>query len=72
MSMIAEVEQIALGLPEAERGKLASKLIRSLSFLEKENESREILDRSKGLRDDPSIAISHDDFLKFFEDRSNG
>lgn len=68
---IAEAEKLALSLSETERAKLAERLLLSLSgVLDDEDEGvEEALRRSRELDEHPEMAISHDEFLKSFEDR---
>lgn len=70
MSVIAEAEKLALSLPDNERAKLADRLIESLppDFTD-DDEIDEALRRSREMDRDPSRAISHEEFFKFFEER---
>jgi hypothetical protein len=70
MSVIAEIEKQALGLPEEDRARLADLLIASLpeDFIDDE-EIAEALRRDREMDEDPSIAISHEEFFAFFEER---
>jgi putative addiction module component (TIGR02574 family) len=70
MSVIADVEKQALSLPEQDRAKLADRLIASLpaDFIDEE-EMEEVLRRDREMDEDPSIAIPHEEFFAFFEER---
>jgi putative addiction module component (TIGR02574 family) len=70
MSVIAEVEKLALSLSDNERAKLADRLIESLpkDFVD-EDELEEARRRSREMDEDPSKVITHEQFFKFFEDR---
>lgn len=70
MSVIAEVEQLALTLTDNERARLADKLIASLpeDFIDND-EVEEALGRSREMDDDPSKVIPHVEFFRFFRDR---
>lgn len=70
MSIVAEIEKQALSLPDQDRANLADRLIASLpSDFTDDDEIEEALRRSKEMDRDPSRAILHDEFFKFFEDR---
>lgn len=61
MSTFAEVEELALGLPVSERGKLAEKLIRSLPSpgWDDDNDGiEEALRRSREMDENPEMSIS--------------
>ncbi len=60
MSVIAEVEELALSLSKAERGELASKLIASLGtpFDDEEDGVEEALRRSREMDENPEMSIS--------------
>ena len=70
MSVIAEIEEKALGLSDNERARLADKLIASLpqDFID-EDELEEARQRSREMDEDPSKVFTHEEFFKFFEDR---
>ncbi len=70
MSVIAEIETKALALTDQERAKLADKLLASLppDFTD-EDELQEALRRDREMDEDPSKVISHDEFMRFFEER---
>lgn len=70
MSVIAEVEKLAFSLPVRDRAKLADRLWESLpkDFIDQE-ELELLMRRDREMDEDPSTVISHEDFLKFFEDR---
>lgn len=70
MSSGSNIEEQALKLPVQERARLADRLIASLpSDFTDEGEIEEALRRSKEMDRDPSRAISHEEFFKFFEER---
>lgn len=70
MSSGSNIEEQALNLPVQERARLADRLIASLpSDFTDEGEIEEALRRSKEMDRDPSRAISHEEFFKFFEER---
>ena len=70
MSIIADIEKQALDLPDQDRARLADRLIASLppSFTD-DHEIEEAIRRSREMDKDPSRAISHEEFFKFFEER---
>jgi hypothetical protein len=67
---IAEIEKLALNLPDQDRAKLANRLIVSLppDFTD-DDEIDEALRRSKEMDKDPGRIISNREFFKFFENR---
>ena len=67
---VLEIEELALGLPEQDRARLADRLIASLpeDFID-EDEIAEALRRDKEMDENPEMAISHKEFFKFFGDR---
>lgn len=72
MSIIAEAEKIALGLPTKERGELIEKLIRSLPgpFIEDDHDGiEEALRRSDELKTDPTRGISVDELDRRMNER---
>ena len=70
MSVIAEVEKLAFSLPVNDRAKLADRLWDSLpqDFIDQE-ELELLMLRDREMDEDPTKVISHEEFLKFFEDR---
>jgi hypothetical protein len=70
MSVITEIEEQALSLPEQDRARLADRLIASLpeDFVD-EDEIEEALRRDWEMDKNPDMAIPHEEFFKFFEDR---
>ncbi len=70
MSVIAEVEQLALTLTDSERAKLADMLMDSLpeDFID-DTEIEEAFQRSREMDKDPTKVISHEDFFGFFRER---
>jgi hypothetical protein len=70
MSVITEIEEKALSLPEQDRARLADRLIASLpeDFID-EDEIAEALRRDQEMDENPEMVISHEEFFKFFEDR---
>lgn len=68
MSVIAEIEQKALSLPEQDRARLADRLIASLpeDFID-EDEIAEAFRRDKEMDENPEMVISHEEFFKFFD-----
>lgn len=70
-TVIAEAEKLAFSLPENERAKLAGRLLRSLRpvVVDDDDGVEEAMRRSRELEEHPEIAISHEEFLAFFENR---
>jgi putative addiction module component (TIGR02574 family) len=70
MSVVAEIEKQALSLSDQDRARLADRLIASLpqDFID-QDEIEEALRRSREMDEDPSRAISHEEFFKYFEER---
>ncbi|HMQ05486.1 MAG TPA: addiction module protein [Pyrinomonadaceae bacterium] len=68
---VTEVEELALGLPASERGKLAEKLIRSLPgpFVEDDDDDgvEEALRRSREMDENPEMSLTEEEFFKGFE-----
>ena len=61
MSVIADVEELALSLPASDRGKLAEKLIRSLpspGWDDEDDGIDEALRRSREMDENPEMSIS--------------
>ena len=66
MVTLAEVESLALKLPESQRAKLAADLLDSLpGVLADDDEGlAEAVRRSEEMDHDPGVCLSHDEFLK--------
>ena len=66
MVNLAEIEALALKLPESDRAKLAAGMLDSLpGVLVEENEGlAEALRRSEEMDRDPSACLTHEPFLK--------
>ncbi len=64
MSVIAEVEKLALSLSDNERAKLADRLIESLpeDFID-EDELAEILRRDREMDENPESVMTHEEFF---------
>ncbi len=72
MSVIADVEELALALPASDRGKLAEKLIRSLpspGWDDDDDGIAEALRRSDELKKNPEIGISIEQLDRRIRDR---
>lgn len=70
MSVIAEVEKLAFSLPVKDRAKLADRLWESLPKDFSDQEELElVMRRDREMDEDPTKVISHEEFIKFFEDR---
>jgi len=71
MSVSAEAERLAFSLPESERAKLAEGLLRSLHpvLADVDEGVGEALRRDREMDENPETVISHDEFVRFFEDR---
>jgi putative addiction module component (TIGR02574 family) len=70
MQVIADIEKQALSLPDQDRAKLADRLIASLpADFAYDEEIEEAERRSREMDEDPSTALSHEEFFKFFEER---
>ena len=68
---ILEVEELALGLPASERGKLAEKLIRSLPgpFIEDDDDGvEEALRRSREMDENLEMSLTEEEFFAGFEE----
>ncbi|HQZ83275.1 MAG TPA: hypothetical protein PLR83_08645 [Pyrinomonadaceae bacterium] len=68
--MVAEVEEMALGLPASERGKLAEKLIRSLPgpFIGDDDDGvEEAIRRSREMDENPEMSLTEEEFMAGFE-----
>jgi putative addiction module component (TIGR02574 family) len=72
MSVVADVEELALALPVSDRGKLAEKLIRSLpspGWDDDDDGITEALRRSDELRKNPAIGISIEELDRRMHER---
>lgn len=72
MSVIAEAEELALGLSDSERAKLAEKLIASLPgpFIGDDDDGiEEALRRSCEMKENPEMSISFDELDKSIKAR---
>ena len=65
MVTLAEIETLALRLPESDRARLASDLLDSLSgvSIEADGGLEEAVRRSAEMDSDPSKCLTHDEFL---------
>lgn len=66
MVTLTEIESLVFKLPESDRAKLAADLLDSLpGVLDEEDEGiAEALQRSEEMDRDPSVCLTHDEFLK--------
>lgn len=66
MATLAEIQSLVFALPESDRAKLASDLLDSLPAMLVEDDEglAEALRRSDEMDRDPSVCLSHEDFLK--------
>jgi hypothetical protein len=66
MATLAEIEPLALNLPESQRAKLAADLLDSLPGVLVDDDAglAEALRRSDEMDRDPAACLSHDQFLK--------
>ncbi|MEI8037220.1 MAG: addiction module protein [Verrucomicrobiota bacterium] len=66
MATLAEIEPLALNLPESQRAKLAAHLLDSLPgvLVDDDEGLAEALRRSDEMDRDPATCLSHDQFLK--------
>jgi len=66
MVTLAEIETLAFGLPESDRAKLAAGLLDSLPgvLVDEDEGLAEALRRSEEMDRDPSVCLSHEEFLK--------
>jgi hypothetical protein len=66
MVTLAEIETLAFRLPESARAKLAADLLDSLPgvLVEDDEGLAEALRRSEEMDSDPSVCLTHDEFLK--------
>ncbi len=70
MSVITEVEELALSLPASDRGKLAEKLIRSLpspGWDDEDDGIEEALRRSREIDENPEMSLTEEEFFASFE-----
>ncbi len=66
MSVIADVEELALSLPVSDRGKLAEKLIRSLPSPDWDDDDdgiEEALRRDREMDENPEGVLTHEEFM---------
>jgi putative addiction module component (TIGR02574 family) len=69
MSVITEAEELALGLSDSDRAKLAEKLIASLPspFVDEDDDwVDEAMRRSRELDENPEMSLSHEEFMASF------
>jgi len=66
MVTLAEVESLALKLPDSQRAKLAADLLDSLPgvLVDSDEGIAEALRRSEEMECNPDVCLSHDEFLK--------
>jgi hypothetical protein len=66
MVTLAEIESLVFQLPESARAKLAADLLDSLPgvLVEDDEGLAEALQRSEEMDHDPSVCLTHDEFLK--------
>jgi len=66
MATLAEIEPLALNLPESQRAKLAADLLDSLPgvLVDDDEGLAEALRRSDEMDRDPAVCLSHEQFLK--------
>jgi hypothetical protein len=66
MVTLTEVESLAFKLPESDRAKLAAELLESLDgvLMDDDEGLSEALRRSEEMDRDPSMCLSHEEFLK--------
>jgi hypothetical protein len=66
MVTLAEIEILAFNLPESDRAKLAADLLDSLPgvLVEDDEGLAEALRRSGEMDRDPSVCLTHEEFLK--------
>lgn len=66
MVTLAEIESLIYGLPESDRAKLAAGLLDSLPgiLVEEDDGLAEANRRSEEMDRDPSVCLTHDEFLK--------
>lgn len=70
MSVVAEAEELALSLSESERAKLAEKLLVSLRPIldDEDGGIAEAIRRDREMDENPESVISHEEFMKSFEE----
>lgn len=66
MVTLAEIETLAFSLPESDRAKLASHLLDSLPAVLADDDDglAEAMRRSEEMDRDPSVNLTHEEFLK--------
>ena len=66
MVTFAEIESLAFKLPDSDRAKLAADLLDSLPgvLIDDDEGLAEVLRRSEEMDRDPSICLTHEEFLK--------
>lgn len=66
MVTFAEIENLVFALPESDRAKLAANLLDSLPgvLVEDDQGLAEALRRSEEMDRDPSVSLTHEEFLK--------
>ncbi len=71
MSVVTDVEKLALELSDSERAKLAEKLIRSLPgpFIEDDDDDdiEEAIRRSREMDENPEMSLTEEEFFASFE-----
>jgi ADP-ribose pyrophosphatase YjhB (NUDIX family) len=68
MVTLAEIESLALGLSVTDRAKLAADLLESIPgvLVDEDEGLSEAIRRSEEMDRDPSVCVSHEEFLKAF------
>ncbi len=73
---VADIEKLAFSLSEKERAELASRLLSSLSpasaFDHDDDGIAEAMRRDKEMDDDPSVIMTHEEFVRSIEKRLRG
>lgn len=66
MITLAEIESLALGLSITDRAKLAADLLESIPgvLVDEDEGLSEAIRRSEEMDRDPSVCVSHEEFLK--------
>ncbi len=72
MTTLAEIESLALKLPDSDRAKLAADLLDSLPgvLVDDDEGLAEALRRSDEMDRDPGACLSHDEFLRAVRHRA--